>query len=197
MNDMLLRSLIALRELLYLRLRPAVRPDDEALIDDGIALCEAAIAAALGSEPPIELLRQRGLLGAFDSEQPTQLYHGTRADLKPGDLIEPGRPSNYGERNAATFVYATGSVDAAAWGAELAVGEGPGTIYTVEPTGPIEADPDLTRTGSNPTRSYRSRFPLRVTGEYKGAWGHSPISIKRMKDSIARVSRQRAAGGGA
>lgn len=191
MSDMLLRSLIALREHLHLRLRPVVRPDGDALIDDGIVLCEAAIAAALGFDPPTDELRQRGLMGAFDTQQPTQFYHGTRAELKPGDLIEPGRPSNYGERNAATYVYLTGSVDAAAWGAELAVGEGPGRIYVVEPTGPVTEDPDLTRTGSNPTRSYRSEHPLRVTGEYAGAWGHAPLSIKRMKDSIARAAQKR------
>ncbi len=190
MSDMLLRSLIALREHLHLRLRPAVRPDDYSLIDDGIVLCEVAIAAALGFDPPTDELRRRGLLGTFDNGQPTQFYHGTRAELKLGDLIEPGRPSNYGERGPASFVYLTGSVDAAAWGAELAVGEGPGRVYTVEPTGPIMEDPDLTRTGSNPTRSYRSEHPLRVTGEYAGAWGHAPLSIRLMKESSTRRSRK-------
>ncbi len=190
MSEILTRSLIALREQLHLRLRPAVRPDDQPLVDDGIALCEAAIAAALGFDPPIELLRQRGLLGTFDTDQPTQFYHGTKADLKPGDLIEAGRPSNFGERNAAVFVYATGSLDAAAWGAELAAGEGPGRVYTVEPTGPIEADPDLARGGGNPTRSYRSQQPWRVTGEYGGAWGHAPLSLELMKAAIARSSRR-------
>ncbi len=188
MSDMLLRSLIALREHLHLRVRPAVRPEDDALIDDGILLCEAAIAAALAFGPPTEELRQRGLLIADDGGEPAEFYHGTRAQLKPGDLIEPGRPSNYGDRQAAAHVYLTGSVDAAAWGAELAVGEGPGRVYVVEPTGPIEPDPDLTRDGTNPTRSYRSQQPLRVTGEYEGAWGHAPLSIRLMKDNIARLS---------
>lgn len=185
MSEMLLRSLIALREHLHLRLRPAVGPEGDALIDDGIVLCEAAISAAFGSELPTDLLRQRGLLS---TEEPTEFYHGTRAELKPGDLLEPGRPSNYGERNASSWIYMTGTVDAAAWGAELAAGEGRGRIYVVEPTGPIEPDPDLTRGGGNPTRSYRSQHPLRVRGEYTGPWGHSPISIKRLKDGIARSS---------
>ncbi len=188
MSDILLRSLIALREHLHLRLRPAVRPEDQPLIDDGIALCEAAIAAARGGQPPLDLLRQRGLLQ--DPRLPTRFYHGTRADLKPGDLIEPGRPSNYGQRSAATHVYLTGTVDAAAWGAELAAGEGPGRIYVVEPTGPIMEDPDLTRDGTNPTRSYRSEQPLRVIGEYTGAWGHASLTLEIMKDAIARSLRK-------
>ncbi len=188
MSDTLLRSLIALREHLHLRLRPAVRPADHPLIDDGILLCEAAIAAALGFAPPIDELRERGLLSDEDRQQPTEFFHGTRADLKPGDLMEPGHPSNYGERNAASYVYLTGSLDAAAWDAELAIGDGPGRIYRVEPTGPIEPDPDLTRDGTNPTRSYRSQHPLRVAGEYTGAWGHAPLSIRLMKRSIARLS---------
>ncbi len=190
MSDALLPSLIALRELLHLRMRPSVRPDGQPLIDEGIVLCEAAIAAALGFDDAIDELRQRGLLSTEPGQRPTQFFHGTRADLKPGDLIEPGRPSNYGERSAAAYVYLTGSLDAAAWGAELALGEGPGRLYTVEPTGPIVDDPDLTRGGGNPTRSYRSQHPLRVTGEYTGVWGHAPLSIQLMKDRIARRSRK-------
>jgi rifampin ADP-ribosylating transferase len=53
--------------------------------------------------------------------------------LKPGDLIEPGYSSNYGKRKQAAYVYLTATLDAAIWGAELALGEGPGRIYTVEP----------------------------------------------------------------
>ena len=68
-------------------------------------------------------------------------YHGTKADLKPGDLIGPGYSSNFGKRKQATYVYLTGTLDAATWGAELALGEGPGRIYIVEPTGPIDGRP--------------------------------------------------------
>ena len=100
-------------------------------------------------------------------DPPDVLYHGTRADLKPGDLIEPGYKSNYGTRRKANHVYLTATLDAAAWGAELALDEGPGRIYIVEPTGPIVDDPNLTdkRYPGNPTKSYRSRKPLRVKGE--------------------------------
>ena len=119
------------------------------------------------------------------------LYHGTRADLKPGDLIEPGYNSNYGKRTKAAYVYLTRTLDAATWGAELAAGEGLGRIYIVEPTGPIEEDPDLTnkKFRGNPTKSYRSQEPLRVKGEIKNWRGHSPEALKGMKDFLERLER--------
>src|SRR2546429_227180 len=119
------------------------------------------------------------------------LYHGTRADLKPGDLIEPGYNSNYGKRTKAAYVYLTRTLDAATWGAELAVGEGPGRIYIVAPTGPIEDDPDLTnkKFRGNPTKSYRCREPLRVIGEVTEWQGHSPEALKAMKDGLKRLER--------
>ena len=94
-------------------------------------------------------------------------YHGTRADLEPGDLIEPGYRSNYGTRKKANHVYLTATLDAATWVAELAAGDGPGRIYIVEPTGSIADDSNLTdkKFPGNPTKSYRSREPLGVTGE--------------------------------
>lgn len=118
--------------------------------------------------------------------------HGTKADLKPGDLIEAGRASNYGDRKAAAFVYLTATLDAATWGAELAIGEGRGRIYIVEPTGPIEDDPNLTdkKLPGNPTRSYRTKAPLRVTGEITDWTGHSPEQLQAMKDGLARLAAQ-------
>ena len=73
----------------------------------------------------------------MDHGSQQRYYHGTRAELRPGDLIEPGYRSNFGSRRKAYHVYLTATLDAAVWGAELAVGEGPGRIYIVEPTGPI------------------------------------------------------------
>src|SRR5262245_45486224 len=81
---------------------------------------------------------------ASDEDRLPRYYHGTRADLKPGDLIIPGYPSNYGKRKQARYVYLTGTLDAATWGAELAQGDSRGRIYVVEPTGPIADDPNLT-----------------------------------------------------
>jgi DNA/RNA tunnel of bacterial DNA dependent RNA polymerase. len=126
---------------------------------------------------------------ATDDMIPQQFYHGTRADLKLGDLIVPGYNSNYGKRNKAVYVYLTATLDAATWGAELARGEGSGRIYMVEPTGPIMDDPNLTdkKYPGNPTKSYRSREPLRVTGEVTDWQGHSPEALKAMKDHIERL----------
>jgi hypothetical protein len=122
----------------------------------------------------------------------TQLfYHGTKADLKPGDLIAPGFNSNYGTRKKALYIYLTATLDAATWGTELALGDGPGKIYIVEPTGPIEDDPNLTdkKFPGNPTKSYRSRDPLRVTGEVMDWQGHSAEQLKAMMDHLDKLKQ--------
>jgi rifampin ADP-ribosylating transferase len=119
------------------------------------------------------------------------LYHGTRASLAPGDLIAPGRAPNFGNLDrTTTWVYFTRTLDAAIWGAELAAGDGPGRIYTVEPTGPIEDDPNLTdkKFRGNPTKSFRSRDPLRVTGEVTDWQGHSAEAVQAMRDGLARLA---------
>ncbi|MFT3722087.1 MAG: NAD(+)--rifampin ADP-ribosyltransferase [Hyphomonadaceae bacterium] len=119
-------------------------------------------------------------------------YHGCKASLGPGDLIQPGYASNYGKRKKAAFVYLTETLEAATWGAELAQGDGPGRIYIVEPTGPFEDDPNLTdkKFPGNPTRSYRSRDPLRIVGEVVEWQGHSPEQLKTMKDHLAELDRR-------
>ena len=97
--------------------------------------------------------------------------------------------SNYGEGKPLSWVYFTGTLDAAIWGAELATGEGAERIYLVEPTGPIEDDPNLTdkRFPGNPTLSYRSRDPLRVVAEVTKWQGHSSEDLKRMRDNVSRA----------
>ncbi|MES2730751.1 MAG: NAD(+)--rifampin ADP-ribosyltransferase [Bacteroidota bacterium] len=118
-----------------------------------------------------------------------QFYHGTKANLMPGDLIKPGFDSNYGKRKKAAYVYLTATLDAAVWGAELALGEGSGRIYIIEPTGRIEDDPNLTdkKYPGNPTKSYRSQYPLQVSGEVTDWHGHSPEELKAMKDHLERL----------
>jgi rifampin ADP-ribosylating transferase len=124
-------------------------------------------------------------------QDPGPFYHGTKADLKPGDLVQPGYRSNFGEHSKANFVYLTATLDAATWGAELGVGEGPGRIYRVEPTGRIEDDPNLTdkKFPGNPTRSYRTGQPLRVVGEISGWEQHPPEELQAMRTRLDELNR--------
>ncbi len=119
-------------------------------------------------------------------------FHGTRAELKVGDLIAVGFNSNYGQRKNAKYIFLTATLDAAIWGAELAFGDGSGKIYLVEPTGPIEDDPDLTdkKFPGNPTKSYRSTYPFRVGGEVTNWQGHAPEQVKTMKAHLERLKEQ-------
>ena len=119
-------------------------------------------------------------------------YHGTRAELRVGDLIEPGYRSNFGSGRMANHVYFAATLDAATWGAELAAGDGPSRIYLVEPAGPFEDDPNLTdkKFPGNPTKSYRTKQPLRVVGEVLGWDGHAPDVLQAMKDMVERMRRE-------
>ena len=116
-------------------------------------------------------------------------FHGTRADLNPGDHIAVGYDSNFAEGERLSWVYFAGTLDAAIWGAELAAGSGPERIYVVEPTGPVMDDPNLTdkKFPGNPTLSYRSRDPLRVIGEVTEWQGHSAERLQEMRDGLARL----------
>lgn len=119
-------------------------------------------------------------------------FHGTKVDLALGDLITLGFQSNFGQQNKAKYIYLTATLDAAIWGAELAVGEGRERIYLVEPTGPIEDDPNLTdkKFPGNPTQSYRSKDPFRVVGEVSVWQGHAAEQILAMKDGLAKLKAQ-------
>jgi rifampin ADP-ribosylating transferase len=128
----------------------------------------------------------------FEIHESGAYLHGTKADLKAGDVLEPGRQSNYGDDRTANHVYLTETLDAAAWGAELAAGEGRGRIYLVEPTGALEDDPNVTdkRFPGNPTRSYRTREPVRIVGELDEWVGHPPEQVRAMRDRLAELERQ-------
>jgi rifampin ADP-ribosylating transferase len=119
-------------------------------------------------------------------------FHGTKADLKIGDLIKVGFNSNYGQRKNAKYIFLSSTLDAAIWGAELAFGEGKERIYLVEPTGEIEDDPDLTdrKFPGNPTKSYRSTEPFRVVGEVTVWQGHSAEQVKSMKEGVGKLKEQ-------
>ncbi len=111
-------------------------------------------------------------------DDPGPFFHGTRADLLPGDLLVPGRRTHYGSGRAAGNVYFTASDWGAPLAAELALGDGPPRVYRVEPTGTIEDDPNVTdkKFPGNPTRSYRTKSPLRVVEEVVG-WAPAPADV--------------------
>lgn len=119
-------------------------------------------------------------------------FHGTKADLKLGDFIEVGINSNYGQKKNARYIYLTATLDAAIWGAELALGDWRERIYLVEPTGPIEDDPNLTdkKFPGNPTKSYRSQHPFKVVGEITSWQGHPDQQVRAMKDALVKLDEQ-------
>ncbi len=128
----------------------------------------------------------------FDScaHVPGPFFHGTRARLAPGALLVPGHASNYEAGRVANHVYFAALLEPAVWGAELSVAltgaEGPGHVYVVEPTGPFEDDPNLTnkRFPGNPTRSFRTRAPVRVVEEVASWQGHPPETVRVMVDRV-------------
>jgi rifampin ADP-ribosylating transferase len=128
----------------------------------------------------------------FEIHESGALLHGTKADLSVGDLLVPGRQSNFEEGRLMNHVYVTQTLDAAAWGAELARGDGRCRIYLVEPQGALEDDPNVTdkKLPGNPTRSYRTREPVRVVGELTDWVGHSPEQLQAMRDGLADLQRR-------
>ena len=131
----------------------------------------------------------------FEVYEDGVFLHGTKADLEVGELLVPGRESNFEQGRVMNYVYFTATLDAATWGAELATGAGRGRIYVVEPTGEIEDDPNVTdkRFPGNPTRSFRSRAPVRVVGELVDWVAHPPETVQAMQDGLAAMQRQGAA----
>ncbi len=118
-------------------------------------------------------------------------FHGTKAELKIGDLLSPQHLSNYQDKKS-NYIYFTATLDAAKWGAELATSKAKERIYIVEPTGDFENDPNLTdkRFPGNPTRSYRSKAPLKIVAEL-GSWErHSEEDINHMLTSLQNLREQ-------
>ncbi len=131
-------------------------------------------------------------LKPFEVHESGALLHGTKAGLAVGDLLVPGYRSNFEEGRTINHVYVTATLDAAAWGAELARGESRGRIYVVEPLGALEDDPNVTdkKFPGNPTLSYRSREPVKVIGELVDWVGHSSEQLQAMRDGLADLKRR-------
>ncbi|MDN7227372.1 NAD(+)--rifampin ADP-ribosyltransferase [Planococcus sp. N064] len=118
-------------------------------------------------------------------------FHGTKAQLTVGDLLEAQNQSNYQDKKS-NYIYFTATLEAAKWGAELAATDAKERIYLVEPLGEFENDPNLTdkRFPGNPTRSYRSKSPLKIIAEL-GSWQrHTDEEINHMLSSLKALREQ-------
>src|SRR4051794_332400 len=114
-------------------------------------------------------------------------FHGTKADLRVGDLLTAGFRSNYRPEVVMNHIYFTALRDGAGRAAELAAGDAAPRVYAVEPTGAFEDDPNVTdkKLPGNPTRSYRSREPLRILGEVTDWRRQSPAALQAWRDRLA------------
>lgn len=128
----------------------------------------------------------------FAEDRDGPLYHGTAASLRPGDLLTPGRRSNYRADVVMRHVYVTSRPDGAGLAAELAVelsGSGEPHVYRVEPTGAIEDDPNVTdkKFPGNPTRSYRSTEPFRVLDEITEWTRLTPDALQAWRERLTAL----------
>ncbi|MFF4913652.1 NAD(+)--rifampin ADP-ribosyltransferase [Streptomyces tendae] len=119
-------------------------------------------------------------------------FHGTKADLRVGDHLTAGFPSNYRPETVMNHIYFTALRDGAGLAAELAVGDGEPRVYAVEPTGEFENDPNVTdkKFPGNPTRSYRSTAPLRVVGEVTDWTRLTPEALQMWRDRLAAMNQE-------
>ena len=116
-------------------------------------------------------------------------YHGTKADLKIGDLLTSGRPSNFRPEIVMNHIYFSARLDIAGLAADIAPGDAGGRVYIVVPTGDFEDDPNVTdkKFPGNPTRSYRSRKPLRIVEEVVDWPRLSKEEIGQWRDRISKL----------
>lgn len=138
--------------------------------------------------------KNRELAASF-AERPSDkgpFYHGTRADLKVGDLLTPGAESNYKEKLTMNHIYFTALVNGAGLAAALAKGDGRERVYIVEPTGSYENDPNVTdkKFPGNPTRSYRSSAPLKIVGEATDWARITPEELQKWREKLANNKGQ-------
>ncbi|MFC7895798.1 NAD(+)--rifampin ADP-ribosyltransferase [Streptomyces sp. NPDC057381] len=119
-------------------------------------------------------------------------FHGTKADLRVGDHLTAGFPSNYRPEIVMNHIYFTALRDGAGLAAELAAGEGEPRVYVVEPTGQFEDDPNVTdkKFPGNPTRSYRSREPLRIVGEVTDWTRQTPEALQMWRNRLAAMQQE-------
>jgi hypothetical protein len=127
------------------------------------------------------------ILSKHKPEDKGPFYHGTKADLQVGDFLTAGRGSNYQAELQMNHIYFTALASGAGLAAALAKGDGPERVYIVEPTGSFENDPNVTdkKFPGNPTRSYRTREPLRIIGEMTDWIRQTPEDLQKWRERLA------------
>ena len=140
----------------------------------------------LGNPEAARKYSEQSMSNQFNPPDKGPFYHGTKADLKTGDLLIAGGHSNYQSELKMNHIYFTALVNGAGLAAALARGEGAERVYMVEPTGSFENDPNLTdkKFPGNPTRSYRSEAPLKIVGEVREWTRPDPESLKRFREKV-------------
>jgi rifampin ADP-ribosylating transferase len=138
---------------------------------------------------PVEAKKNYELAASFKNKPSDKgpFYHGTKADLKVGDLLTAGGSSNYKPEVIMNHIYFTASINGAGLAAALAKGDGHDRVYIVEPTGSFENDPNVTdkKFPGNPTRSYRSRSPLKIVGEVTDWVKQTPEELQKWREKLA------------
>ncbi len=171
-------------------LRCARSLDDEDVRSAYPTLHDAIAASHEALRDPERAARHRALADSFRGApaDPGPFYHGTKADLKTGDLLTAGGTSNYRPDLTMNHIYFTANAAGPRLAAALAKGDGRERVYVVEPTGPFENDPNVTdrKFPGNVTRSYRSQDPLRIVGEETGAEGPSDAERRRWREDLER-----------
>lgn len=116
-------------------------------------------------------------------------YHGTKADLRIGDMLTAGFQSNYRPEVTMNHIYFTALVNGAGLAAELSKGDESPRVYIVEPQGKFEDDPNVTdkKFPGNPTRSYRSKEPLKIVGEVTDWERLTPEQLADWREKLANI----------
>lgn len=162
--------------------------DDNQRVETTQSIAESIAATGERPHVPVTFQHCGHVEGPF--------FHGTKEAFEVGDQLVAGQPSNFQDGRVSNHVYFAALLEPAVWGAELATAltgsDGPGHVYVVEPTGPFEDDPNVTnkRFAGNPTRSYRTRHPMRILSEVHDWEGHAPEVLQSMLDSLARLREQ-------
>lgn len=147
----------------------------------------AACCEELGDLDHAKAYHELSLASASPPADKGPFYHGTRADLKVGDLLTAGLVSNYQSELVMNHIYFTALVNGAGLAAALARGDGPERLYIVEPSGSFEDDPNVTnkKFPGNPTRSYRTDKPLKIIGELTDWQRQTPEQLKQWREKLA------------